>query len=124
MTAYSAGVVVVKDVFIFPLFAKHVKALFDTDYKQAIDLKWARALACWLTLLESSGFDASNSTASPLEQRTVLLLSFAVLGGCSGYVRGCLDVLLRRFRLHVHTCPVEKRRADILNLARTSGLAV
>ena len=39
MTAYSAGVVVVKDVFIFPLFAKQVKALFDTDYKQAIDLK-------------------------------------------------------------------------------------
>ena len=24
----------------FPLFAKHVKALCDTDYKQAMDLKW------------------------------------------------------------------------------------
>lgn len=28
-----------------PMSAKHVKALCDTDYKQALGLKWARALA-------------------------------------------------------------------------------
>ena len=42
-----------------PKFAKHVKALCDTDYKQALDLKWARALACWLTILESSRFESN-----------------------------------------------------------------
>ena len=42
-----------------PKFAKHVKALCDTDYKQALDLKWVRALACWLTILESSRFESN-----------------------------------------------------------------
>eukprot|EP00435_Cladocopium_sp_Y103_P059351 s1613_g21.t1 len=41
-----------------PLFAKHVRALCDADYNQSLDLKWTRALACWLTILESSGFDS------------------------------------------------------------------
>ena len=41
------------------MFAKHVKTLCDTDYRQALDLKWARALACWLTILESSGFESN-----------------------------------------------------------------
>eukprot|EP00435_Cladocopium_sp_Y103_P010077 s916_g2.t1 len=41
-----------------PLFAKHVKALCDADYNQSLNLKWTRALACWLTILESSRFES------------------------------------------------------------------
>eukprot|EP00435_Cladocopium_sp_Y103_P075000 s178_g53.t1 len=41
-----------------PLLAKHVRSLCDNDYKQAIDLKWTKALACWLTLLEGRNFDS------------------------------------------------------------------
>eukprot|EP00435_Cladocopium_sp_Y103_P048021 s528_g14.t1 len=40
------------------MFAKHVRALCNTEYRQAMDLKWTRALASWMIILESSNFES------------------------------------------------------------------
>ena len=41
-----------------PMFAKHVKALCKRDCLGEQDLKWTKALASWLTILESCAFAA------------------------------------------------------------------
>eukprot|EP00435_Cladocopium_sp_Y103_P009723 s610_g2.t1 len=41
-----------------PVFAKHVKALCDRDFAAAQQLLWTRGLACWMAILEGSGFES------------------------------------------------------------------
>lgn len=42
-----------------PIYSKHIKALTDRDYDASIALTWTRALATWLTIIQSSSYQSS-----------------------------------------------------------------
>ena len=42
-----------------PVFAKHVRALSEKDWKENMDAKWESALAIWLASLEGSCFESN-----------------------------------------------------------------
>ena len=42
-----------------PVFAKHMRAHNEKDWKENMDAKWESALAIWLTILEGSKFESN-----------------------------------------------------------------